>query len=65
MNSFPSDGGLRFAAALSTSSDTAAAIDGTLDGGGHALVVVEIGALLRKGGVLDRLKASGVAITGP
>jgi hypothetical protein len=33
--------------------------------GGHTVAVVDIGVLLRKGGVLDGLKAEGISIAGP
>jgi|SRR5579871_1409149 len=45
--------------------DTVAAIDDALAESGHAVAVVEIGTLLRKDGVLDRLKTAGVSVTGP
>jgi hypothetical protein len=45
--------------------DTVAAINEAIAGGGHAVAVVDIGILLRKGGVLERLKAEGISIAGP
>jgi hypothetical protein len=45
--------------------DTVQAIGDSLAHGGHTLAIVDIGVLLRKDGVLDRLKAAGVSITGP
>lgn len=42
--------------------DTVEAVDAAFADGGHTLVVVEIGALLRKDGVIDRLKAEGVSV---
>ncbi|HEY2445729.1 MAG TPA: TraB/GumN family protein [Rhizomicrobium sp.] len=45
--------------------DTVAAINDALADGGQTLAVVDIGILLRKQGVLDRLKASGVSVAGP
>lgn len=45
--------------------DTVQAINEALAGGGETVAVVDIGLLLRKGGVLDRLKADGVGITAP
>lgn len=45
--------------------DTVASINTALADNGRALVVVDIGTLLRKGGVLDRLRAEGIAIAGP
>ena len=45
--------------------DTVGAVDDAIADGGHTVSVVEIGVLLRKGGVLDRLKAEGVTIAGP
>jgi hypothetical protein len=45
--------------------DSVAAVNGALEEGGRTLAVVNIGALLRKNGVLDRLKAAGVSISGP
>ncbi|HLY05639.1 MAG TPA: TraB/GumN family protein [Rhizomicrobium sp.] len=45
--------------------DTVQAIDDALAGGGQTVAVVDIGILLRRDGVLDRLKAAGVSITGP
>lgn len=45
--------------------DTVAAINEALGASGRTLVVVDIGILLRNDGVLDRLKAAGVSVTGP
>jgi hypothetical protein len=45
--------------------DTARAIDAALADGGRTIVVVDIGLLLRKGGVLDRLKSEGISVAGP
>ena len=45
--------------------DTVASVDKAIAEGGRAVAVVEIGVLLRKGGVLDRLKAEGISIAGP
>jgi hypothetical protein len=45
--------------------DTVASINEALAGGGRTIAVVNIGVLLRQGGVLDRLKAEGVSIAGP
>lgn len=45
--------------------DTVQAIDAALAGGGRTIAVVDIGILLRNNGVLDRLKASGVSVSGP
>ena len=45
--------------------DTVKAVDGAMTNGGSTIAVVDIGLLLRSGGVLDRLKAEGVSITGP
>ena len=40
--------------------DTVAAIDEAIADGGRTVAVVDIGILLRKGGVLDRLNADGI-----
>lgn len=45
--------------------DTVQAITDALAGGGKTVALVDVGILLRKDGVLDRLKASGVSVTGP
>lgn len=45
--------------------DTAKAIDAAIGDGGRTIAVVPINILLRRGGVLDRLKANGISITGP
>ncbi len=45
--------------------DTVAAVDEAIDGGVRAVAIVDIGILLRKGGVLDRLRAEGISITDP
>lgn len=44
--------------------DTVAAINEALAAGGRTLAVVDIGILLRKDGVLDRLKAAGITVAG-
>ncbi|HEX3432114.1 MAG TPA: TraB/GumN family protein [Rhizomicrobium sp.] len=43
--------------------DTVQAINEALAGGGQTVVLVDIGILLRQGGVLDRLKAAGLSVT--
>lgn len=48
-----------------TIDDTAAGVGKALADGGQSVAVVDIGILLRPDGVLDRLKAEGVSITGP
>jgi len=45
--------------------DTANAVIGALNRPGKTFVVIPMGTLLRKGGVLERLKAAGLTITGP
>jgi hypothetical protein len=45
--------------------DTVAAVNKAIAEGGRTVAVVDIGVLLRKGGVLDRLKAEGISIAGP
>ena len=45
--------------------DTVVSINDAISDGGRVLAVVDIGILLRKGGVLDRLKSDGISITGP
>ena len=45
--------------------DTVSAIETALNEGGHTVAVVGIGPLLRKDGVLERLRADGVAVEGP
>jgi hypothetical protein len=45
--------------------DTTAAIGAALDKPGKAVAVIDIGPLLRRGGVLERLKAAQVSIEGP
>ncbi len=45
--------------------DTANAITGALNRSGKTFVVIPMGILLRKGGVLERLKAAGLTITEP
>jgi hypothetical protein len=45
--------------------DTVASVDKAIADGGRTVAVVEVGILLRKGGVLDRLKAEGISIAGP
>ena len=44
--------------------DTVQAINDAIAGGGQTVAVVDVGILLRKGGVLDRLKAAGVTVSG-
>ena len=46
-------------------SDTVSAIETALSGGGRTIAVVSIGQLLRKDGVLERLRADGIAVEGP
>jgi uncharacterized protein YbaP (TraB family) len=45
--------------------DTVSAIEASLGNGNYTLVVVSIGQLLRKNGVLDRLAADGIVVEGP
>ena len=45
--------------------DTIAAIDAALADGGSTVAVVDVGVLLRPDGVLDRLRADGISVTGP
>ncbi|HEY3637113.1 MAG TPA: TraB/GumN family protein [Rhizomicrobium sp.] len=45
--------------------DTVASVTDAMTSGGRTLAIVPIGILLRKGGVIDRLKAEGIAISGP
>ena len=45
--------------------DTVSAINDALANGGRSIALVDIGILMRKDGVLDRLKAEGVSVTGP
>jgi len=45
--------------------ETVAAIDGALKNGGKTVAIVNLGPLLRKGGVLEKLAAMGVAIQAP
>ena len=45
--------------------DTVAAINTALGESGQTVVFVDIGILLRQGGVLDRLKAEGISVTDP
>lgn len=45
--------------------DSVGAVDAALDTPGKSVMLVSIGALLRKDGVLDRLEAQGLAITPP
>jgi hypothetical protein len=45
--------------------DTVGAINDALSDGRQTVAVVDIGILLRKGGVLERLKAAGVSVAGP
>jgi hypothetical protein len=41
------------------------AIDAALDRPGKAIVVIQMGPLLRKNGVLERLQARGIAMEHP
>jgi len=45
--------------------ETVSAIDGALKRGGKTVAIVNLGPLLRKGGVLEKLAAMGVAIQAP
>ncbi|HEY3777763.1 MAG TPA: TraB/GumN family protein [Rhizomicrobium sp.] len=45
--------------------DTVASVNDAIADGGRTVAVVDIGILLRKDGVLDRLKAEGISIAGP
>jgi len=45
--------------------DYTAAIDTALNTPGKSIAVIDIGPLLRRGGVLERLQARNVAIEGP
>jgi hypothetical protein len=45
--------------------DTVAAVNDAIAGGGRSIALIDIGILMRRGGVLDRLKADGISITGP
>lgn len=55
-----------FAAAWAQSvTDTTKAIDAALAGGGRSILVTSLGTLLRKDGILDRLRAEGVAVDEP
>lgn len=45
--------------------DTVAAINDALANGGRSVAVVDVGLLLRKDGVVDRLKMAGVSIASP
>jgi uncharacterized protein YbaP (TraB family) len=45
--------------------DTVASIDDALRQSGKTVVVVNIGELLRQGGVIERLKAQGLEVDGP
>jgi hypothetical protein len=45
--------------------DTVQAIEAAIAGGGRTVAVIDIGILLRKDGVLARLKGAGVSITCP
>ena len=48
-----------------TQADTAAAVEAALDRGGTTVAVLTLGALLRRGGALDRLRAAGAVVTTP
>ena len=52
-------------AELRNINETVAAIDGALKRGGKTVAIVNLGPLLRKGGVLEKLAAMGVAIDAP
>jgi TraB/PrgY/gumN family len=45
--------------------DTTAVVEGALDAGGKTVMVTSLGSLLRKDGILDRLRAKGATITAP
>lgn len=45
--------------------DTAAALAAALDRGGRTVAVLTLGALLKRGGALDRLRAAGAMVTTP
>jgi uncharacterized protein YbaP (TraB family) len=45
--------------------DTVGAIDGALKQSGKTVVLINVGELLRKGGVIERLKAEGLQVEGP
>jgi uncharacterized protein YbaP (TraB family) len=45
--------------------DTVAAVNDGLGRSGKMVIVINVGELLRRGGVLERLKAQGLAIEGP
>lgn len=45
--------------------DTVAAINTALGESGQSVAIVDIGTLMRKGGVFDRLKAEGISVSGP
>lgn len=45
--------------------DTVNAITDAIDGGGRAIAVVDIGIMLRRDGVLDRLRERGISVVGP
>ncbi len=45
--------------------DALAAIDGALAKAGKSLIVIGMGPLLRKNGVLDRLQERGIVVSGP
>ena len=48
-----------------TQADTAAALGEALDRGGTTVAVLTLGALLKRGGALDRLRAAGAEVTTP
>lgn len=48
-----------------SAADTARAIDAALADGGKSVLLVSLGALLRKDGVLDHLRAEGVTVDDP
>lgn len=45
--------------------DTVAAINTALGESGQTVAIVDIGLLVRQGGVFDRLKAAGISVSGP
>ncbi len=45
--------------------DTVTAIDDALGRSGKTIAVINIGELLRRGGVIERLKAQGLTVEGP
>ena len=45
--------------------DVTKAVDAALDGGGKTVMVASLGVLLRKDGILDRLRAQGATVEAP